>query len=111
MSIEVNEIDIDIDKMMLDIFKKNAEKWKMEVSRRTPKGHSKRPLKNSIEYEINEEECKLTIWAGKKYYIAHFVEFGTVKQRPQPFFRPAFDTIVKDLENEISRADISKYIK
>lgn len=40
----------------------------------------------------------------------HFIEFGTVKQEPQPFLRPSFRTVKPRIERRVNRA-ISTVIK
>ena len=41
--------------------------------------------------ESDAKEVLATIYSKRKGYIAHFLEFGTVKMPPQPFLRKGFD--------------------
>lgn len=44
-------------------------------------------LRNSISYEVGESEAKI----GTIVDYAVYVEYGTSRQRPQPYLRPAID--------------------
>lgn len=44
-------------------------------------------LRGSIGYEVGESEAKI----GTIVDYSIFVEFGTSRQRPQPYLRPAID--------------------
>jgi HK97 gp10 family phage protein len=49
-----------------------------------------------------ERPGNVRVYAGnKKVNYAHFVEYGTVKMKPKPFMRPAFQQMKKDLKARI----------
>lgn len=45
----------------------------------------------------------LAIGPEHRFFYGHFLEFGTVKMRPQPFLRPAFDTTVDQVLDTVKR--------
>lgn len=62
-------------------------------------------LRNSITHTVEEEEKAAVIGTNVEY--APYVELGTVKQRPQPYLRPAIEDHIAEyhqiLEEEVKR--------
>lgn len=62
-------------------------------------------LRNSITHMVEKEEHAAVIGTNVEY--APFAELGTVKQKPQPYLRPAIENHISEyqniLENEVKR--------
>lgn len=64
-------------------------------------------LRGSITHDVNNGEGKV----GTNVEYANFVEFGTIKQRPQPFLYPALEAnksrfteiMADEIETELNR--------
>lgn len=52
---------------------------------------------------LKQDEFNNIIFSEDKGYIAHFLEFGTIKQPAQPFMRPAFDSVIPAMEQNIKK--------
>ena len=61
-------------------------------------------LRGSINFKA--DETGVTIFAGTEY--ASYVEYGTVKMNAQPFFNPAIEAHLKELETFLGRALIKR---
>lgn len=63
-------------------------------------------LKKSIQFDVvqNEDEISIKLDTKKlEKYWAH-VEFGTSRQKPQPYLRPAIEYGKKQLKEKLQRA-------
>ena len=94
-------------------FKKGARSTKLVK-------HKKGELKRSIGVIIGKGPLAVA-YIGPRYgsgkandaWYAHFVEFGTVKQKAQPFMRPAWDSTKNRVQDSILftvKAEIRKEI-
>lgn len=59
-------------------------------------------LAGSLYYEMKTSPGKITSSIGSGAWYDHFVEFGTARQAPQPFYAPASEGPVSDLEEKIA---------
>lgn len=82
-----------------------TEKIISEIKRTAPRSDRSGVihLADSFDYEIRKDvdNFMTTIYSPDRGFIAHFVEYGSVKNVPKPFMRPAFDKYVPQMENEI----------
>ena len=108
--VSYSDININIEKAIRDVLVDNKSAYVAEVKNKTPVRSG--ALKKAITSELTESSAgtTLTIYAGKRWYIAHFVEFGTIRMAPEPFMRPAYTTIKKDYRKKIIQIDINKYL-
>jgi len=80
-------------KQIIDWLRSNTPKSNLETN------HLADSWKSILEKD--EKEVQTIIFSDRKGYIAHFLEFGTVKTPPQPFLRKAFDLYVPLMINRI----------
>lgn len=76
---------------------KAAEDVKQEARRRAPVRSGK--MRDSISVSISG----LTAEIGPTVYWAPFIEYGTVRQRPQPFMWPAADIAERRMMREAQK--------
>ena len=73
--------------------------------------HKPGQLKRSIGTINSRSKQKPSVWVGPRKgnkfkddgWYGHFVEFGTIKQPPQPFMKTAWDSTKQTVENSIGR--------
>lgn len=62
-------------------------------------------LAESIGKQPGRHDLAVLVTAGsRKAFYARFVEFGTVRKRPRPFFFPAYRSLRKRLKGRMTRA-------
>jgi HK97 gp10 family phage protein len=54
-------------------------------------------LRSSITHEAGQDSKGLLVRIGTNVHYAPYVEFGTIRMRPQPFLRPALDEVMRSL--------------
>ena len=118
-------------KLLVKVFRQSAKPLVKEAKRLAPKSHKKSfivahgDIRKKVRYtrlvthRAGELKRSIGVIVGKgpvasvfigprkggikanDGWYAHFVEFGTVKQKAQPFMRPAWDKTNKEIESQI----------
>ena len=70
-------------------------------------------LSGNLRRSIHTEEAKISnnsavVRIGTNVEYAPFVEFGTVKQNPNPFLRRAYDSEIADAKDDVVKALIKQ---
>ena len=58
-------------------------------------------LRSSIQHRVENKDTNVEGIIGTKTEYASFVEFGTSKQRPQPYLVPAYKENLEQIKNDI----------
>jgi len=78
-----------------------------EIKIKGPKSSTNQKVHLRDSFDINVEklskDIKATIFSSEKGFIAHFLEYGTVNMRPQPFMRPAYDKHIPQMMKRIEK--------
>lgn len=89
------------EKAEVDALTKAGEYASKELNKRTPIDYdTKTHMKNHIVYSKPTKSRPVTEVGFDKEvaWRAHFVEYGTIKQQPQPFMQQT----MKDIENQVA---------
>lgn len=86
--------------------KKAAKTAVNNAKRKAPVDTGK--LRDNIGYEMKLEKKRVDVFSNAEY--SGYVEFGTSKQSPQRFFRPAIRLAIRNLNQDLDRL-ISKAIR
>lgn len=100
MSVKVNEVNVEIvgiDELLDEVASKTVADIKANAPKDTGTYAS-----GIISKETDEQER--TIFNERKHlYLGHVLEYGTIYQKAQPHFKPAFDKNAKDFEKKAAK--------
>lgn len=97
-----NMIDdlLDFHEDVFDLVEESAYKVEGDAKRNAPVDTGR--LKGSIDTEVNRNKSSIHTEVGTDVEYADSVEYGTSKQKAQPFMVPAFDREIRKLEKKLN---------
>jgi HK97 gp10 family phage protein len=100
------QIDIKL-KNVDEIVEKHAQDNADNISKKAPKRSGDYAKSFGVRKIENSKGTSYAVGSTNgQYRIGHILEFGTIKQKPQPHYRPAFQEDRKNFKNKLEQVEL-----